>query len=203
MSPSILTIVEGKSEEASVPKLLRRILHERFGLYDIQVPKPFRVKRGRVVKPGELERAVDYAARDRGNVAAVLVIIDADHRCPADKAPQLHGRAQSETGLPVAVVLAKREFEAWFLGCLDAYRGFHGIPEDAVFTGDPEEDDAKGALKKLTRPHGYNTVIDQVKFVEKMDMDRCRERCPSFDKLLRDVELLVARLSDAQEPPSP
>jgi hypothetical protein len=195
MNPSILTIVEGQSEEKSVPVLLRRILHERLKVFDIEVPRPLRAPRQLVAKEGELEKKVKHGVRDRDNVAAVLVILDADHDCPAELGPGLLRRAQSQTSLPVAVVLAKRELEAWFLGCLDAYRGFHGVPDDAVFRGNPEEDDAKGALKKLTRPHRYDTVVDQVRFVDKMDMDRCRERCPSFHKLLRDVECLVAAMA--------
>ncbi len=191
MSRSILAIVEGQSEEVSVPALLRRVLQEKMQVFDVQVPEPFWLKRGKVVKRGELERAVKQGLRTRANVAAVLVIMDADDDCPAELAPQLLLRAQSETGLPVSVVLAKREFEAWFLGCLESYRGFQGIPADAVAPKDPEDDDAKGALKRITRGAKYNTVADQVRFVEKMDLDLCRERCPSFAKLLRDLESLV------------
>ena len=195
MSPSILTIVEGQSEVKSVPVLLRRILHEKLEVFDVQISRPFHLKRGRLVKSGELEKAVKHGVRDRDNVRAVLVIADADTDCPAQLAPKLLSCAQTQTHLPVSVVLAKREFEAWFLGCLEAYRGFRGISTDAAFPGEPEEDDAKGALKRLIRPDNYNTAKDQVRFVQLMDIDLCRERCPSFDKLVRDVEKLATLLS--------
>jgi hypothetical protein len=191
MMRAILAIVEGKSEEKSVPVLLRRVLHERMQVFDVQVPRPFRVGRGKVVKTGELERAVKQGLRTRSNVAGVLVIMDADEDCPAELAPQLLSRARNQTHLPVSVVLAKREFEAWFMGCLEAYRGFQTIPTDAVAPKNAEDDDAKGALQKITRLDKYRTATDQVKFVERLDFDLCSKRCPSFAKLLRDVEELV------------
>jgi hypothetical protein len=195
MSVAILAIVEGQSEEASVPELLRRILHERLGSFNVQVAKPFRVKRNRIVKPGELERAIKQGVRTRADIAAVLVILDADDDCPAELAPQLLRRVAGETHLPASVVLAKREFEAWFLGCLESFRGFQSIPQDAVSPDHPETDDAKGALKKLTGQDRYNTAVDQVRFVQEMNFDLCRERCPSFDKLLRDIECLASAMT--------
>jgi hypothetical protein len=56
-------------------------------------------------------------------------------------------------------------------------------------------DDAKGALKKITRG-AHHTVTDQVRFVNKMDLDLCRERCPSLAKLLRDVAKLVNEIDE-------
>ena len=79
---AILAIVEGESEEKSVPALLRRVIYDRMEIYDVQVPKPFRVRRHKVVQPGELERAVKQGLRTRDHVAAVLVILDADNDCP-------------------------------------------------------------------------------------------------------------------------
>lgn len=196
MSPSILAIVEGESEVESVPELLRRLLHERLAIFEVQVAKPFRVKRQKLVKQGELERAVTYGVRDRRDVAAVLVLIDADDDCPAELAPELLRRVGSQTDLPASVVLVRRHFEAWFLGSLEAYRGFDNIPTDAEYLGNPEEDNAKGELKKLTG-QTYKTAVDQVRFVQKMDFDLCSEKCPSFSKLLRDVDALAAAMKQS------
>jgi hypothetical protein len=54
---AIIPIVEGHAEIGSIPVLLRRL-----GI--VEVARPFRVKRNKVVKPGELERAVGQAIAD-------------------------------------------------------------------------------------------------------------------------------------------
>jgi hypothetical protein len=51
MSGTILAFVEGQSEEEAVPILLRRLL-DHLGRTEVQIAKPFRVKRLQVVRPG-------------------------------------------------------------------------------------------------------------------------------------------------------
>jgi hypothetical protein len=129
-SAGIVAIVEGHGDANAVPVLLSRIL--RFMNVDAVHPdKPIRLKRQRIVKEGELEKAItQLAMKKRRNAGAILVLLDADKNCPALLGPELLRRAQRVTHLPVAVVLAKKEFEAWFLGCLESFRGFMGIPAD-------------------------------------------------------------------------
>jgi len=110
MSLSIAAIVEGHAEVESVPVLLRRIFAQ-LGVSDIQVARPFRVKRNRVVKPGELERAISQTIRDRAEIGGIMVLIDSDDDCPAELGLQLLERAKNTTHIPVSVVLAHREFE--------------------------------------------------------------------------------------------
>ncbi len=84
MNPTIVPIVEGQSEEKSVPVLLRRILHERLQVFGIEIAKAFRVRRDQIVnKDNELGRAITVAAAKRENVKAILVLLDADNDCPA------------------------------------------------------------------------------------------------------------------------
>ena len=73
MTRAIVPIVEGQSEAAAVPGLLRRILCEELASPHVSVAQPFRVKRNRVVRAGELERAVIQSVRSRPDAAAVLV----------------------------------------------------------------------------------------------------------------------------------
>jgi hypothetical protein len=80
MAKAIVPIVEGQSEVVSIPILLRRLLH-RSGHYELEVARPFRVKRNRVVRPGELEKALVLATRSRPGAAAVVVVLDADDDC--------------------------------------------------------------------------------------------------------------------------
>jgi hypothetical protein len=76
MNQQILPIVEGQSEVESVPILLRRIRNQ-MQAFHIQIANPFRVKRNKVVLKGELERAIEQGVRDRGNIRAILVLLDA------------------------------------------------------------------------------------------------------------------------------
>jgi len=193
---SLATIVEGEGEVEAVPVLLRRILHE-MAIYDIDISRPFRVKRYQIVREGEIERAVQQVMRDRANVGGVLVILDSDDDCPARLGPQLRERCQSACpSIPAAVVLAHREFESWFLGAKESLRGRRGIRSDAVAPDNPEE--IRGVKEHLTRNmqpmNRYLEVDDQPAFVERMDLNMARRRCPSFDKLFREVENLVRRM---------
>lgn len=192
MSLAVAAIVEGHAEVESVPLLLRRIFAQ-LGASDIQVARPFRVKRNRVVKPGELERAISQTIRDRSAVGGIMVLIDSDDDCPAQLGPQLVDRAKKVTRLPVAVVLANREFECWFLGSKESLRGINGILEDATVPLNPEN--IRGAKEHLTRNMArgrrYLEVDDQATFAEKFDLNAARRWCPSFDKFFRGAEGLL------------
>ena len=56
-------IVEGHGEVQSVPVLIRRIAAELYPELAIDIPRPIRVHRDKVVKDDELEREVEFAAR--------------------------------------------------------------------------------------------------------------------------------------------
>lgn len=192
MATTILPIVEGQSEIESVRILLTRIFNS-YNVYNVSVAKPFRVKRTKVVKNGELERAVKQSIRSRQGVECVFVILDADDDCPAELGPALLKRAKAVTELPVSIVLAQREFECWFLGAKESLRGKRGIRDDATAPSDPEE--VRGAKERLrqnmTGGRRYLEVDDQPAFAECMDIDQAKSRCPSFARLVRAIESLV------------
>lgn len=178
---SVVSIVEGHAELASIPVLLRRL--------GVEAAPAFRVKRNLVVKRGELERTMIQALRERANPTAVLVLLDADDDCPAQLAPALLARARAVTSLPVSVVFAMREVEAWFLGGIESLRGYRGIAADAVWSDDPERPrGAKGRVEEMMGGRGYVDRTDQPALMAKLDIAAARLRCPSLDKLLRDLE---------------
>ena len=190
----IVPIVEGHSEVASVPILLRRIL-EGLGHLELTstIARPIRVKRNRILKEGELESKIGLARRVRSSCSCILVLLDADDDCPAELGPELQNRArEAHSDLRISVVLAKREFEAWFLGSIESLRGKCGIPHSACFKGDPElPRDAKGRLSKLIEGNRhYLEVVDQPSLTASFDLQACRDRCPSFRKFERDVKSL-------------
>jgi hypothetical protein len=195
MKPLVLVpIVEGHSEVQSVPVLLRRLFAE-MGRYEVQVARPLRVGRYKVVRPGELERAFELARRARERCDAILLLLDADDDCPKELAPVLLERARAASaGLPVAVVLAKSEFESWFVGSLESLRGVRGLADAAVSPANPE--DIRGAKEHLRHQVGYSyvEVDDQPAFAGRFDLLLARRSCPSFDKFVRDVEAILASL---------
>lgn len=194
MRRQLVPLVEGKGEVESVPVLLRRLLEE-LGEHRITVARPFRVRRNRVVREGELERAVAQAIRDREDPGAVLILLDADDDCPAELGPRLVSQCAKATDLPAAVVLASRELEAWFLGAKESLRGVRGIRADATPPANPET--IRGAKERLTQNmegRTYLEVDDQPALAARFDMHVARQACPSFNRFLREVARLVSLL---------
>jgi hypothetical protein len=196
MEIQIGCVVEGHGDRDAVPVLLRRIA----ALVDpgilIRVPPPIRVPKSKLVKQSELERMVELAARKIGGRGAVLVLIDSDDDCPAQLGPALLTRAKRvRHDLPLAVVLAKREFESWFLASAVSLRGVRGLADNLEPPPDPEE--VRGAKEWLShRMQGgrrYSETVDQAALSARFDLDVAR-RATSFDKCYRDiVRLLTVR----------
>ena len=151
------------------------------------------MNRNRVVRDGELERAVALAAAQAGADGGILVLLDADRDCPAWLAPQLVERAaRARPDRDVRVVLAKVEYEAWFLAAAESLAGRAGIDETLDPPDDPEAvRDAKGWLSARMPPgRRYRETLHQASFSNMFDLDLARA-APSFDKLWRDVGSLI------------
>lgn len=194
--PTLLPIVEGQSEEQGVPVLLRRLLTE-IGALEVRIARPFRIKRTRISRRGEVERAVIQGLRSRSDVRAVLVLVDGDDDPPEVLAQVILEDCRRATPLPVAAVIARRELEAWFLGAKESLRGVRGIKPDANSPIDPES--IRGAKERLTRnrqgDRSYVEVDDQPAFAELFDLEAARARCPSFQFLCDELRRLLAGIS--------
>ena len=162
-------------------------------VYDVDIARPFRVKRGRVVRPDELERSVTQAIRSRSGASGVLVLLDADDDCPASLGTELLARVTSHA-VPVRVVIPKAETEAWILAAIESLRGQRGIRHDAECPSNPESvRDAKGAISRLMEgTRGYVATDDQPALLSTFDMELAAQRAPSFTKLQRDLAALIA-----------
>lgn len=198
MSARIASVVEGHGEREAVPILIRRLITERDPSLAVEPLRPIRVPRSKLVKPGELERAVQLAALRAGTGGAVLVVLDADDECPKTVAPELLARARSVVSdLPVALVLAKREFEAWFVAAADSLRGKRGLPPDLESPADPEA--IRGAKEwlasRMARGQRYSETLDQPALAALFDLQSARQRCPSFRKFCRDLDRLLGELT--------
>ncbi|HLW77419.1 MAG TPA: DUF4276 family protein [Bryobacteraceae bacterium] len=189
---TIASVVEGHGEVESVPLLIRNIANEVDPRVQIDLPHPVRIPKGKLLKEGGLERAVDFAALLAGNNGAVLILIDSDGDCPAHHASRLVARvSHSRPDLRSALVLAHREFESWFLAAAVSLRGFRGLPVDLEAPEHPE--DVIGAKEWLSRKiarGNYSPTIDQAKFTSRMNLESAK-RASSFEKFYREVRRLI------------
>lgn len=183
----IVPIVEGHGDYEAVPVLLRRIVVA----VGADVGRPIRHPKSKLVREDGLRRAVRLAAINSRRGDGILVLFDADEDCPASLGQQVRQWAASECAdRRVAVVLAKREFEAWFLASAPSLVaagklpvGTHA-PVDAEAVADP-----KGWLSDAMGRR-YSETIDQPAFAAMFDLQAARG-CPSFDKLAREVLSMV------------
>ncbi|WP_225409077.1 DUF4276 family protein [Stigmatella hybrida] len=183
-------IVEGHGEVQAAPLLVRRVLNELAPELHPAFLRPHRVARGQLVKEAELQRAIEFMARKVGEGGRILVLLDADDDLPCEMGPRLLDWARKRrSDRAISVVVATREYEAWFLAAAESLRGYRGLPADLVAPPAPETvRDAKGWLDKKM-PDGYQETIDQPAFTSRFDLVAAR-RMDSFDKLVREVGYL-------------
>jgi Domain of unknown function (DUF4276) len=185
-------VVEGHGEREAVPALIRRIGHAHQVV--AKVSQPIRVSRSRLVKKDELEKAVTLAAMRLTGAGGVLVLADADDDCPAELGPKMQAwGAQARSDLPVAVVLAKVEFEAWFLAAATSIAGHRGLCDPLTPPPEPEGvHDAKGWLSwHMLGGRRYSETLDQAPLAAVFDLDLAR-RADSFDKFHREIRRLLS-----------
>jgi hypothetical protein len=189
----IVSIVEGRGEIEAVPILLRRLLLLAPPGQPWDVQPAIRIPRGRLLKVGELERAVDLAGRRVGGKGLVLVVLDSDDDCPAELGPRLSQRAASGRFANVLVVLAKREFEAWLVAAAESIAGKRGLPEDLSAPQDPEA--IRGAKEWLSDRMGasgrYSPTLDQPALTAEFSIEAARARSPSFERCCRRIETFL------------
>jgi hypothetical protein len=199
----IAAIVEGHGEVGAVPLLIRRIAAELAPGGSPDVSHPIRVGRHKLLKEGELERSVELAARQAGDGGGVLILLDADEDCPSRLAEQILRRARAaRSDREIRVVLAKHEFEGWFLAAAESLGGQRGLAEGLRAPPDPEAvRDAKGWLTgNMPMGRSYRETLDQPALAARFDLQVARDRAPSFDKLWRDVaSLLIAAPAGSSE----
>lgn len=187
---TIQPIVEGHGEVQALPVLLRRLLHE-MEMWDVGVGQPIRRQRDELVTQASLERAVAVARR-RDDCGSVLILIDGDDDCPAHLGPRLCEWAAA-TVVPCEVVLAHREYEAWFLAAIESLRGLRGIREDAQPSSDPET--PRGAKEKIEDRmedrRSYSETKDQPALSARFSLSDAYRRSRSFRKFTAAVGSLV------------
>lgn len=199
-SPVIVPIVEGDGEVKAVPRLLHRILSEQHGRRNIRIQEPINA-RGKTKLLKKFTVFLEYA-RVEQECDAILVLLDGDEDCPRDLATSLaRSAAQLNMGVPISVVCAHREYEAWFVASLDSPSGDRirsglGIGETVSYQGNTE---AIGSPKRWLRQHmpkgrRYKETQDQRALTAFIDIEHTQQRSRSFRRLCHAVEELLCAI---------
>jgi hypothetical protein len=188
--PVLVPIVEGPGDMAAVPLLVRRALQAR-ERWDWTV--------GHAKKAGgvntfrnKAEAFLRYAAQEP-DCGGILVLLDLDDGCACDEARALAEQARSFLlPVPVTIVLACREYEAWFLASLPTLAGNDGLPADLTYPGPVENPrDVKGWLTaQMPRGRAYKETTHQEKFTARLDFGLAQERSRSFQRLCHAIDQL-------------
>jgi uncharacterized protein DUF4276 len=192
-------VVEGEGEMEAVPLLIRRICNDLFGTFALRTTQPVRITKSKLVRPGELERAIQLV--QKRTPGPILVLLDADEDCPAILGPDLKSRSLAIIPRQnFSVVIPTCEFEAWFIAAAQSLSGKRGLRQGLLPPPDPES--IRGAKEWLSRnmvpERKYSPSVDQVSLVASMDLTAARS-CKSFDRLCREIERLVSAPAEAEQ----
>jgi hypothetical protein len=183
---TVAAIVEGHGEVAAVPGLLRRLLRHYGPSGPLNLPTPIRVPRDRFLnREDEFRRHLLLAAAKCGEQGWILVLLDADDDCPAELGVSILQRARAcVPHRRVSVVLANREYEAWFIAAAASLHGQRGFVFEPGQPVDAERGrDAKGWMAKRMAARSYDEIRDQAAFTAVMDLDQAHAGSRSFRKL--------------------
>jgi hypothetical protein len=183
---TVVPIVEGDGEVAALPILLRRLNEWQTPDAYIQVLAPIRVRRERFLnREDEFRRHLLLAAEKCGNQGWILVLLDADDDCPAHLGMQILERANAcVSHRRVSVVLAKREYEAWFIAAAESLHGSRRFSFNPLQIIDAESPrNAKRWIGERMTGGKYRETTDQPAFSARMDLQQAFNGSRSFRKL--------------------
>lgn len=160
--------------------------------FGIDIKKPIRLPKQKLLKAGELERALDLAMQKCEGPCGILILLDADEDCPREIGEQVLNRStEARPNANVQAVVAKAEYEAWLLGAVESL-----LPENRrpLVSFNPQEaENVRGAKEKLAEVLDifYSETVDQPAFTSEFDLSQARANCPSFDKFWRAVQVIL------------
>ncbi|KYF59405.1 hypothetical protein BE08_25170 [Sorangium cellulosum] len=148
--------------------------------------------------------------RSERDCSLALLLRDEDDGCPATAGPETAAWvAAASLPFPAAVVLAHREFEAWFLPCIHLMAGREIRPGVRIAEGTtcPENPemirDVKGWLsKRFPSGKAYKPTLDQLRLTQWIDFGVLRaSHARSFRTLENALRFLAAPGSLRVYPP--
>lgn len=185
----VAAIVEGDGEVSALPVLLRRLAAECEPPASVNVLQPIRVRRDKFLnRDDEFRRQLLLAAAKTGHEGWILIVLDADDDCPRTLGQQIHARARQHVPhRRLSVVLANREFEAWFIAAahsLQGVRGFSISPDEVIQAETPRN--AKGWMREHMQSGTYSEILDQPAFSARIDLQQAFANSRSFRKLCKE-----------------
>jgi hypothetical protein len=188
----IQPLVEGHEEVDALPVLLRR-LQDAAKQYGFQVTRPLRRKRSELTTEGSVKRSVRLAL-GTPDCGGIIIVFDSDDDPSCTIGPSVKRWAQAEaSATPCEVVVATREYEAWFISAVESLRGLRGISPLAISHPAPENvRDAKGVLQACMVPGSfYSPTVDQAALTAQVDLPEVHRRCRSFRKMVKAFGVLA------------
>lgn len=188
---SILLIVEGEGDVRAAPILVRRVLNERHGRYDINVLRP--QKRGDIhAIRKNISRFIKMAMLEK---APVLWLVDCDD---GDWQVQQHdleaALANEYLPYPVRFSLMVKEYEALFLAEPATTKKVLSISEEIEFPLDPEN--IRGAKEwlssKMPKGYAYKETTHQEKLSASINLSLLAENSPNFRRFETNLIELIS-----------
>lgn len=183
---TIAVIVEGHGEVQAASTLLRRLATWIAPNKYIEINPPIRTSKAKFINDDEeFYKKVQLAKLKASDDGWVLILLDADDDCPVALCRAIKAKAQNHFLTDnLSIVIANREFEAWFIASassLIGVRGLNLIPAMAVTDPDAPRD-AKGWLGRQM-PGRYHEVSDQPAFCARMSLEDAWQTSRSFRHL--------------------
>lgn len=181
----IVPIVEGHGELEAFPVLLRRLATWIAPNKHIDIAPPIRTGRDKFLNnSNEFSKILKLAQLKANTGGRVMLLLDADDDCPVLLATKILSMSKQTTPhLNLSVVIANREYEAWFLAAANSINGMRKFTLKLQIPVDPDAPrNAKGWLDKQMNS-GYNPILDQPAFSAKFDLNEAWENSRSFRRL--------------------
>ncbi len=206
---SIALIVEGDGEIGAVPNLVSRWFDEQ-GVHDFHAQRQVICSHSSDMIKKDIEHFIGLAVANRPD--AILIIVDADNKdkgdenkqgrldCPKYLGPELLARAKAACpNIPVGVVLAYKEYEAWFLHILPELQAAGIIPfATAIPSFNSDEETHRGCKERLEKIMGrkYKERRDQLDLTRHLPTsgpiaDEMKSRSRSYRHLLDTLDQLA------------
>lgn len=190
---AIAPMVEGYGEVESIRILIDRIWTSLGSEGWPQLLTPIRQPKSKLVQAEHLGKPVELAAlklKETGAaVRLILLLLDADDDCPGELGPELLGIMKAaRSDLEVACCVANPEYETWFAASADTMAESLDLGGEAAPDSPEDLRLGKRWIARRIATGRYRETVDQPRLTARIDVDTCRRRSSSFDKLCREIE---------------
>lgn len=194
---TIAPIVEGHGEVQAASELLRRLAAWVAPYKHIEINHPIRTNKAKFLNDDdEFYKKVRLAKLKASDNGWVLILLDADDDCPIELRMMVEEKARTHFLTEnLSIVIANREFEAWFIASAASLAGVRGLALNPALTvPDPDAPrDAKGWLGRQM-PGNYHEVSDQPAFCACMSLEDAWQASRSFRRLSSEFVRMSSNL---------